>query len=86
MSAQPEIGRRLPRGRKDRDAEQIRIDEEMVAGRDPLAHTAFRLRALPGPPKKPSGIQNRFVVGRPSYASFFDDLEAIPMEGPVVCG
>src|SRR5262249_25762177 len=30
--------RRLPRGRKDRDAEQIRVDEEMLAGRDPLAH------------------------------------------------
>ena len=34
MSAQPESERRLPRGRKDRDAEQIRIDEEMLAGRD----------------------------------------------------
>ena len=26
--------------------------------------TAFRSRALPGPPKKPFGIQNRFVLGR----------------------
>jgi hypothetical protein len=55
--------RRLARGRKDRDAEQIRIDEEMLAGRNPWP-TAVRSRASPGPPKKPSGIQNRFVLGR----------------------
>jgi transcription regulator MmyB-like protein len=70
----------LPRGRKDRDAEQIRIDEEMLAGRDPLAHRRQVESIAPGRRRSRPESRTGSWSGERPYASFFDDLEAIAME------